>query len=52
MPLATVAVMPDAEQGDFAAALGLVAALRERRCERGCHTAVVAGGAAYNTVTG
>lgn len=40
-PLATVAVMPDAGQGDFAAALGLVAALRERRCERGCRTAVV-----------
>jgi len=40
-PLATVAVTPDAGQGDFAAALGLVAALRERRCERGCRTAVV-----------
>ena len=40
-PLATVAVMPDAEQGDHAAALGLVAALRERRCGRGCRTAVV-----------
>lgn len=40
-PLATVAVVPDAGQGDFAAALGLVAALRERRCERGCRTAVV-----------
>jgi len=40
-PLATVAVMPYAVQGDFAAALGLVAALRERRCERGCRTAVV-----------
>lgn len=40
-PLATVAVMSDARQGDFAAALGLVAALRERRCERGCRTAVV-----------
>ena len=40
-PLATVAVMPDASQADVAAALGLVAALRERRCERGCRTAVV-----------
>ena len=41
VPLATVAVMPDAKQGDHAAALGLVAALRERRCGRGCRTAVV-----------
>jgi hypothetical protein len=41
VPLTTVAVTPDAEQGDFAAALGLVAALRERRCGRGCRTAVV-----------
>ncbi len=40
-PLATVAVMPDASQADLAAALGLVAALREHRCERGCRTAVV-----------
>lgn len=40
-PLATVAVMPNSGQGDVAAALGLVAALRERRCERGCRTAVV-----------
>ncbi len=40
-PLATVAVMPDASHADLAAALGLVAALRERRCERGCRTAVV-----------
>ncbi len=40
-PLATVAVMPDAGPGDFAVALGLVAALRERRCEHGCRTAVV-----------
>ena len=40
-PLASVAVMPDASQADLAAALGLVAALRERRCERGCRTAVV-----------
>ena len=41
VPLATVAIMPDAKQGDHAAALGLVAALRERRCRRGCRTAVV-----------
>ena len=40
-PLATVAIMPDASQADLAATLGLVAALRERRYERGCRTAVV-----------
>lgn len=40
-PLATVAVMPDAGHGDLAAALGLVAALRELRCGHGCRTAVV-----------
>ena len=40
-PLTTVAIMPDASQADLAATLGLVAALRERRHERGCRTAVV-----------
>ena len=33
-PLATVAVTPDASQADLAAALGLVAAVRQRPCER------------------
>lgn len=40
-PLAMVAITRDAGRGELAAATGLVAALRARRCGRGCRTAVV-----------